>query len=113
VDLDEADSMLHGQERLRHMIRDFAVKFLFDSKHQLDCVQAIDPEIVHEAGVVLTMMALTRAATSLIAGAAASLPNSFCRSRCRRQIALQRGFGARQSMPLHRQRFPKGPTLVG
>src|ERR1700719_1134815 len=34
------------------MIRDFALKLLFDSEHQLDCFQAIDPKIVHEAGIV-------------------------------------------------------------
>src|SRR5690242_16218529 len=46
--LDVVYGVLHGADLLRILIRDFNVEGLFEGHDQLDCVQGVCPQIVHE-----------------------------------------------------------------
>src|SRR5262245_31311204 len=51
--LDVFDSVLHGGDFFRVLVRDFELESLFKGHHQLDDVQRIGAQIVHERRVAV------------------------------------------------------------
>src|SRR5438477_961346 len=51
VRLDVVDRLLHGGDLLGFLVRDFALEFLLERHHELDRVERVRAEIVHERGI--------------------------------------------------------------
>src|SRR4051812_31446477 len=48
VSLDVVDRLLHRRDLLRFLVGDLALEFLFESHHQLDGIERIRAEVIHE-----------------------------------------------------------------
>src|SRR5437867_1824814 len=49
--VDVPDGVGHGGDLLRVLVADLEVELLFESHHQLDCVQRVGPQVLHELGL--------------------------------------------------------------